>query len=186
MPRASLSGNSRSLMTVFVLLAALATSLALLFASTKPAAAQGEATNGATVEETGDDNNSAEACFFCDAIIERSPAVLTFGRVKVNRTKQLDVTVRGVQEGGTAFVPFGGGIDTPTIGGSGAGAFRIVNNGCTNVDLLPQDVCDITIAFRPNHKGGFNATLSIPPKARTSFQGGNTVDLSGLGVKKRR
>jgi hypothetical protein len=165
MPRAFLSGNSRSLMTVFVLLAALATSLALLFASTKPAAAQGEATNGATVEETGDDN---------------------LGRVKVNRTKQLDVTVRGVQEGGTAFVPFGGGIDTPTIGGSGAGAFRIVNNGCTNVDLLPQDVCDITIAFRPNHKGGFNATLSIPPKARTSFQGGNTVDLSGLGVKKRR
>lgn len=187
MRRAYLSGNNPSLMAIFaVLLAALATSLALVLLSTRPAAAQSEATRGAAVEGSDDDVN-AEICFgIHDAIIERSPNALNFGTVKKGKSRQLDVTVRGISTGCTGVFEFDGGIGTPTISGAGVGSYSILNNGCNNVDLGPEDSCLITIRFKPTSKGQKTATLNLPPEGRTSFQGGNTVDLSGKGVKKRR
>jgi hypothetical protein len=187
MRRAFLYGNSRSLMTAFVILAALATSLALLFLSTKPATAQGEATSGTTVKESGDRLEPKTHCFICDAIVERTPANLNFGKVKKNRTKRNDVTVRGIQLGATFGIDFPAGVDTPSISGSDAGVYSITNNGCNNAELDPGEVCLITISFKPPRKGLFDdATLTIPTLARTQFQGGNTVELSGRGVKKVR
>ena len=180
MRRAILSGNSRSLMTVFVL-AVLATLLALfVFSGTKPAGAQDKAAGGATA------NNSPRIhCFACDAIVERTPTSVGFGRTKINRTKLRDVTVRGIQDGATIGIHFGGMVDVPRISGSGAEAYSIANNGCSNQELSPEETCLITIKFKPPHRGRFEATLTIPPKPRTVFQGGgNTVDLTGRGVRR--
>jgi hypothetical protein len=180
MRRAFLSGNSRSLMTVFIL-AALATLLALfVFLGTKPAAAQDKAASGATV------NTSPRFhCFACDAIVEREPTELRFGRTRVNRTKLRDVTVRGIQDGATFGIHFGGMVDVPRISGSGSGAYSIANNGCSNQELSPEETCIITIAFKPPQRGRFEATLTIPPKPRTQFIGGsNTVRLIGRGVRR--
>jgi hypothetical protein len=186
MRRAFLYGNSRPLMTVFVILAALATSLALLFLSTKPATAQGEATSGTTVKESGDDFEAQLHCFICDAVVERTPAELNFGKVKKNRTKKEDVTVRGIQPGATLGIDFPAGVGTPSISGSDAGVYTITNDGCNNTELDPGEVCLITIAFKPPRRGLFDdATLTIPTQARTQFQGGNTVELSGRGVRRR-
>lgn len=172
--------NSRSLMAVLVILATLATSLALLVSGTKPAGAQDKAAGGATA------NTSPRLhCFACDAIVERTPTSLGFGRTKINRSKLRDVTVRGVQDGATLGIHFGGGVDVPRISGSGASAYSIANNGCSNQELSPEETCLITIKFKPPHRGRFEATLTIPPKPRTQFQGGgNTVDLTGRGVRR--
>ena len=186
MRRALLYGNSRPLMTVFVILAALATSLALLFLSTKPASAQGEATSGTTVKESGNDVSPYLHCFVCDAVVARTPADLNFGKVKKNRTRKKDVEVRGIQLGATLGIDFPAGVGTPSISGADAGVYSITNNGCNNTEIDPGEVCLITIAFQPPRRGLFDdATLTIPTLARTVFQGGNTVELSGRGVRRR-
>lgn len=187
MRRAFLSDNGPSLTAMFVvLLAALVTSLALVLSSPRPAAAQSEATTGAAVEGSEDDVNS-ELCFgIHDAVIERSPNVLNFGNVRKGKSRQLDVTVRGISTGCTGVFEFSGSIGTPTISGAGVGSYSILNNGCNNVDLGPQDICLITIRFKPTGKGQKTATLNLPPEGRTSFQGGNTVSLNGKGVVRRR
>jgi hypothetical protein len=174
-------------MMVFAILVALATSLALFFSlGSQPAAAQ-DKKESSDADAVATDDVTVQACLLCDAIIERFPSTVNFGKVKLNRTKQLDVTVRGLQEGCTAFVCFGGGIGTPSLSGAGASAYSIVNNGCSNVSLNPGDTCKITLAFNPTKRGLYNATLTIPPHENgfTEFQGGNTVELSGKGVKRR-
>jgi len=167
-------------MTTLVILAALATSLALLFSGTKPADAQDKAEGGATA------NTSPRThCLFCSAIVERTPDRIGFGKTRINRTKVRDVTVRSVQNGGTFPFDFGAGIEPPRISGSGSGAYSIANNGCSNVELFQEETCLITIKFKPPHRGRFEATLTLTPKLRTEFQGGgNTVDLTGRGVRR--
>jgi hypothetical protein len=177
--------SRRSLLMVMAILAALATTLALFLSlGARPAAAQDPKTSDANAEEAGDDVNPELCGFATDAVIERSPSALNFGKVKKGKSKQLDVTVRGISEGGTLGICFGGSIGTPTISGAGAASYSILNNGCDNVDLNSEDTCRITIRFKPTGKGQKTATLTLPPEGRTSFQGGNTVSLSGVGVKR--
>lgn len=180
-------GSRRSLLMVMAILAALTTTLALFFSSgARPAAAQDQEGSEANAEGSDDDANAELCGFATDAVIERSPSALNFGNVKKGQSKQLDVTVRGISEGGTFGICFGGSIGTPTISGAGAGSYSILNNGCDNVDLNSEDTCLITIRFKPTSKGQKTATLNLPPEGRTSFQGGSTVSLSGKGVVRRR
>jgi hypothetical protein len=180
-------GSRRSLIMVMAILAALTTTLATFFSlGVKPAAAQDQKTSDANAEEASDDVNAELCAGFNNAVIERSPSALNFGKVKKGKSKQLDVTVRGITEGCTGIFEFGGGIGTPTISGAGASSYSILDNGCNNVSLDPQDTCTLTIRFKPTGKGQKTATLTIPAHDNgfTSFQGGNTVSLSGVGVKR--
>lgn len=93
-----------------------------------------------------------------------------FGEVASGAQAERDVTVTNT---GAARL----WVDGVAIGGSGAGDFAIVANGCSSAPVLAGASCTVRIRFAPSALGARTATLAFDDNAERS----PAVALSGTG-----
>jgi hypothetical protein len=197
-------GSRRSLFVVIVMLAALATSLTLLFGlSAQPAAAKDHASKYLDQEEMQALSDAelrgleAEPVGIVNAKASKNPDSLNFGSIRLNTSTSQLVTVKG-DAFGCVDVFFGcigsfpAKIDSATVIGDD---YSKASDTCSGRELDPNETCTIEVRFGPDNEGFHSGSLSIGPgsvtlidlpvvgtvSVPTSLVDGTVVPLSGTG-----
>jgi hypothetical protein len=107
--------------------------------------------------------------------INVSPTSIGFGSVKLGTVSMVKtVTITSTGWNGPLIV------SSLTLGGTNAGDFTIVADGCTGASLNSGASCTVKVIFEPLRIGARTATLSI---ASNVSGGPAVVSLSGTGTK---
>ena len=111
----------------------------------------------------------------------KQPTALAF--VSPNLLVFSDPQVGGTDPPGTVTVTSSGTapltISTITVGGTNAGDFAKVADGCSGTTLRPNSSCSVRVLFHPTAQGARSATLSVADNASNSPQ---TLTLVSLGT----
>jgi uncharacterized repeat protein (TIGR02543 family) len=106
-----------------------------------------------------------------DPLATLNPASLSFGTVKANSSKTLNVTLSN--PGATPLIFTGTGI-----GVTGANAPDFIETNNCGSSLAAGAKCNIAVQFTPPTTGSFSASLTVPDNALSGTQ---SVALSGKG-----
>src|SRR5207253_1315737 len=71
-------------------------------------------------------------------------------------------------------------VGSVTVGGSNAGDFSKMSDGCSGKSLQPRSSCSVQVQFRPTATGSRNATLLVSDNASDSPQ---TATIQGVGTE---
>jgi hypothetical protein len=96
--------------------------------------------------------------------------VTDFGVAKVgsSRTREVRITNTGNMPGGMFIA---------VIAGGAIGSFQILDENCTNVELVPAATCTLQVRFAPVSEGAKKATLGLFGES----DGASPISLTGVG-----